>query len=80
MAYTYPFTAFCSSVINTKTGRKNFLNPKKQQMLFTRFGLNRNQIQAAKSMNIDRITDELRKELVKASRASTGDSRAAFGW
>jgi len=80
MATNYPFIAFCSSVLNTKTIRKAFQNPAKQAELFAKFDLSASQKKAAKAMNIEAITTEIGKELKKAVKDAAGPKSTAHFW
>ncbi len=68
MAVDYGFFAFCSAVLNSKTARKQFLNPLTQKELFKKFNLTPAQIKAAKLLDTDKIITELKKELAAASK------------
>jgi len=79
MATQYGFIAFCSAVLNSPTNKKKFLDRNKQKELFEKYNLTRSQIKAASSMNIEAITEELRKEITAASKASD-PSKVAMLW
>jgi hypothetical protein len=77
MAKDFPFFAFCSSILNYKSVRKKFTTDKSQKELFAKFGLKKNQIKAAKNLDMDEILEELRKELLAATKAH---AKTGLGW
>lgn len=80
MSADYSFIALCSSVLNSKTTRKAFLDGKKQAELFTKYNLTPAQKKALKSMNTDAVLAEIKKELDKASKAAASGELTALGW
>lgn len=82
MNYEYPFIALCSSVMNTKTARKRFTSRdrNKQTDLFKKYNITKNQIKILRSLDIDGMVGEIRKEIIKASRTGSVAQEAGFGW
>jgi hypothetical protein len=80
MTVEYSFIAFCSSILNSKTSRKAFLDPQKREALFLKFNLSPVQKKAAKSFDIAVISDEVKKEIGKAVKDYTKMHQTGLGW
>jgi hypothetical protein len=75
----YPFIALCSSVMNTKAARKKFSGSRQAELL-REYNLTRNQIKILRTLDLDGMVTEIRKEIVKASRSGSDAQKAMFAW
>jgi DNA-binding Xre family transcriptional regulator len=78
MAVDHRFIVFCSSLLNSKTAQRQFNNPLKQKELIAKHGLTRAQVKAVQSRDVEAITLELKKEILKAVKKDP--SIVAIGW